>query len=475
MKTSEVDGTATIATSLPTFRVRVIFFSVWRNLSQLRLHNILLQSDHCSRSARHSHHPVFEVSDSILLAWGNYNSIPSKNCLFTTTIQQSFRLEIVMMKPRSASMQTGPRPPITIYEDDSLPNPKVRKNGVKAQKMRRCVSVPMTLFDVESILKWKTVDESLHSTYGSESGSRNSDAKLQFKSVVIREYARTVGDNPSCSSGPPVRYVEYENRRVSFVIHRCIIFWTTHSVLLILDCWNSISWEYNVAGELSLDDYENSRPPRRTHFEMVLPRKVRHDILRKEWDVRQKDIAEAVRRNVKVKNQRKATVNNLNKAPKMEEALESLSRKLKRIATFSKPVSAQVRQLDQQMEKVMRQRSKMRLDIQMAQEYDDDDDVASTEENSSSWNEAVSSKLRQCWESHCVGTHRWQLPWLPAFAWLLLDLCSWCCFNRFGLDFLVLFHCFSAPLFRCMLPFLIHRFSSLAHQSTMQTIKKWCF
>jgi septal ring factor EnvC (AmiA/AmiB activator) len=145
---------------------------------------------------------------------------------------------------------------------------------------------------------------------------------------------------------------------------------------------HSISWEYNVAGELSLDDYENSRPARRSHFEMVLPRKVRHDMLRKEWDIRQKDIAEAVRRNIKVKNQRKSTVNNLNKATKLEEAMESLSRKLKRLATFQKPVSAQVKYLDQQMEKVMRQRSKLRLDIQMAQEYDED--VASTEENSSS-------------------------------------------------------------------------------------------
>ncbi|KAL3915426.1 MAG: hypothetical protein SGARI_008187 [Bacillariaceae sp.] len=106
-------------------------------------------------------------------------------------------------------------------------------------------------------------------------------------------------------------------------------------------------------------------------------------MLRKDWDVRQKDIAEAVRTNIRIKNQRKTTVQNLSKAPRMEEAMESLSRKLKRLATFSKPVSVQVKRLDQQMDKAMRQRSKLRLDIQMAQEYEDDD-VASTEENSSS-------------------------------------------------------------------------------------------
>jgi hypothetical protein len=112
--------------------------------------------------------------------------------------------EVGMMKPRAFSLQSEPRKPITIYEDVSLPKQRAGKNATP-KRIQRCVSTPTTMFDVESILKWKTVDESLHSMYGSESGSRNGEQKLQFKSVVIREYARTVGDNPSCSSGPPVR------------------------------------------------------------------------------------------------------------------------------------------------------------------------------------------------------------------------------------------------------------------------------
>ena len=166
---------------------------------------------------------------------------------------------------------------------------------------------------------------------------------------------------------------------IDVCIHRCRSVTHNFTPSLFPFSFTSISWEYNLAGEFGLEEYENSRPPRRSHFEMVLPRKVRFDMLRKEWEVRQKDIAEAVRTNVRVKNQRKATVNNLNKAPKMEEALESLSRKLKRLATFSKPVSVQVKKLDEQMDKAMRQRSKLRLDIQMAQEYDD----AATENSSS--------------------------------------------------------------------------------------------
>jgi hypothetical protein len=63
-------------------------------------------------------------------------------------------------------------------------------------------------FKVTPIMKCKTLDESLHSTYGSqsESGSGHGDrGNIKFDKILIREYARTVGDNPSCSCGPPVR------------------------------------------------------------------------------------------------------------------------------------------------------------------------------------------------------------------------------------------------------------------------------
>jgi hypothetical protein len=90
---------------------------------------------------------------------------------------------------------------IVIHEDD-LPDISPAAMGM-TRTMRRCISVPETLWDIRSVMKIRTLDESIHSTYaGSESGTRGS---IRFKSVGIREYARTVGDNPSCSSGPPVR------------------------------------------------------------------------------------------------------------------------------------------------------------------------------------------------------------------------------------------------------------------------------
>ena len=84
--------------------------------------------------------------------------------------------------------------------------------------------------------------------------------------------------------------------------------------------------------------------------------------------MKQKDIAEAVRRNVKTKNQRKATVNNLNKATTLELAMESAGRKLKRFVMFQKPVSKQLKELDDKFMEVEKKRRQYRLEIQMASE-----------------------------------------------------------------------------------------------------------
>lgn len=228
---------------------------------------------------------------------------------------------------------------ITINEDDG----GILDQETAQPKYRRCISVPETLWDIRSVMKIRTLDESVHSTYGgSENGSKG---RISFKSVGIREYARTVGDNPSCSSGPPV----------------------------------SISWEYRALEEISLDEYEQNRPPRRSHFEMVLPRKIRHNMLRQEWDVTQREIAESVRRNVKVKNQRKATVNNLGKATKVEEILESTGRKIRRMITLQPPISVQVKKLEEQVNEAQRRRSQLALQKIMQSEFQNLADVDSVD------------------------------------------------------------------------------------------------
>ena len=58
---------------------------------------------------------------------------------------------------------------------------------------------------IKGILKFKSVDDSLHARYG-EGKEEDSPKKkgIEFKDIEIREYSRTVGDNPSCSAGPPI-------------------------------------------------------------------------------------------------------------------------------------------------------------------------------------------------------------------------------------------------------------------------------
>jgi hypothetical protein len=140
------------------------------------------------------------------------------------------------------------------------------------------------------------------------------------------------------------------------------------SNLMLFCC--SISWEYNIVGEISLEEYEDTRPVRRSQMEMVLPRKVRFDMLRLEWDVSRSEIADTVRRNVKTKNQRRTTVNNLGKAPKMEQVMERLGRKVRRTLLGQKPVSRQVQILDAKFNEVVRLRKQYALELEMADEYD---------------------------------------------------------------------------------------------------------
>ena len=71
--------------------------------------------------------------------------------------------------------------------------------------------------------------------------------------------------------------------------------------------------------------------------EMVLPRDVRFKMLTQDWDVSRSECANATREALKVKNSRRRTVHNFGKVnPKMEEAMESMSKKFKRTLSFKK-------------------------------------------------------------------------------------------------------------------------------------------
>lgn len=208
-------------------------------------------------------------------------------------------------------------------------------NGKKNQKQKIDKSVvDGCKSQVQSIMRYVSADDSIHSKYGeSEISEARKDIHIQFRNIEIREYARTIGDNPSCSSGPPI----------------------------------SISWEYLPAKVLPLEVYEGGRPPRRSNIEMILPRDLRQRMLRKDWDVTQSQIAAAVRTNIKVKNQRRTTVQNLGKSTKVEEAMESASKGLVS-GLFGRSTDKQVKKLEEQAKKAELARKQQQLEESMSQE-----------------------------------------------------------------------------------------------------------
>jgi hypothetical protein len=71
--------------------------------------------------------------------------------------------------------------------------------------LKKSTSLPGTQADiiaVKSIMRVSSLDESLHRRGLSKSSLTKS---LNWHEIQIREYSRDVGDNPSCSSGAPIR------------------------------------------------------------------------------------------------------------------------------------------------------------------------------------------------------------------------------------------------------------------------------
>lgn len=117
-----------------------------------------------------------------------------------------------------------------------------------------------------------------------------------------------------------------------------------------------ISWDYYPdVIKLKVDEYEDTRPPRRTNYEMILPRDIRQAMLRKEWGITQSQIAAAVRTNIKVKNQRRTTVNNLSKSSKLEEAFENATRKVMK-SLLLKNTNKELDKLEKQAQMAQQQR-----------------------------------------------------------------------------------------------------------------------
>mmetsp|Transcript_4086 Transcript_4086/g.6430 ORF Transcript_4086/g.6430 Transcript_4086/m.6430 type:complete len:673 (-) Transcript_4086:101-2119(-) len=161
--------------------------------------------------------------------------------------------------------------------------------------------------------------DNAHSSLNSQRSNRSNPVpeenkkRVRFNAIQIRDYERIVGDNPSCTAGPPL----------------------------------SIGWKYGTTTVIDVNSYEQARPYRKSSVRLILPREEREALLLN-WGASFHDIVESVRGNIKVKNQRRQTVTNLGKVERIEEAFESATRTLKRALLLRRSTGNKVKRLQEQ-------------------------------------------------------------------------------------------------------------------------------
>ena len=119
---------------------------------------------------------------------------------------------------------------------------------------------------------------------------------------------------------------------------------------------------------MSIDGYETHRPPRKSQFELVIPRAERQELLIEDWKVYQSCVTAAIRSNIQAKNQRRQTVNNLGKATKFEELTESFHRKFKRALKREQRPSIIAAKLEMQHLAAEAQREELWLEVSQREE-----------------------------------------------------------------------------------------------------------
>jgi len=169
---------------------------------------------------------------------------------------------------------------------------------------------------IKSCMSVRSLNESLHSSFSSSSKKQLSN--VSFRSVEIRKYIPTLGDNPSVSQGPPM----------------------------------TLDWEYDTTDPIPIDRYEDEKGVPRTSYEMVIPRYIREEVLRMHGHSR-KEIDETIKEIKKTKKERNDTVQNI-KFQQIEYAAERTSRRLKKVFSFQKKNNKKYRE---QWEAAERQRA----------------------------------------------------------------------------------------------------------------------
>lgn len=142
---------------------------------------------------------------------------------------------------------------------------------------------------------------------------------VSFGIIKIRSYDRTVGDNPSVSTGPALDF----------------------------------SWEYTSHNDIQLDHFEQHRElSRRSMCELAVRRRERENILKHDFEISRKRIAHCIRSINRTKSQRRQTLNNL-KFEGVEECWEKAKRRTLRFVGLKKTTKVEIARLWKNAPKAM--------------------------------------------------------------------------------------------------------------------------
>ncbi len=141
----------------------------------------------------------------------------------------------------------------------------------------------------------------LAASSSSSSSSRKTLRKtVSFSEVMIREYAVTIGDNPSCSRGAPF----------------------------------TLQWLYHPEPIISsLAQYELIRKmhPPRTRSQMLIPMNVRHTKLKYEWNVSTSEMLRVIKEIKVIQHQRYKSATHQDRRIRAEALLETAKKSVRRL------------------------------------------------------------------------------------------------------------------------------------------------
>ena len=132
----------------------------------------------------------------------------------------------------------------------------------------------------------------------SSTSTSSTSSTVSFDTVEIRGYYITLGDNPSCSRGPPI----------------------------------SLDWKYEQELVMKVEEYEQhhqqQQTGRRSKEQMIVPAVVREEMIRTNTDYTRSEIQDTVQEIQKIQKSRQKNATHSVRRQRNEELLESITKRI---------------------------------------------------------------------------------------------------------------------------------------------------